>query len=280
MQEKPEDVYSEIGNPSVVTAHLSLNRHQRLPVQEQLYSVVNKPPVKEKPKRPAPEEIYSVVNKPPKPGQHSSEVHDISTSSENHLTPLRRSKVKPADLYAEVKPQQIENGDIYSVVNKPKPPPVSKKPDRQRRILSDSSVTMATGTQEDALSHDSGVEDEPPIPDRCYEDDELKLDDEPPELPPRLYSLSDFDTEDELCFDDIMEDFIAERTFENPLYQSIAGCQPLGQGGEERPAEDSNPLYQTLASIRKEMDDSKPKTGTLKVSRCCNYSYQFIFLFN
>ena len=280
MQEKPEDVYSEIGNPSVVTAHLSLNRHQRLPVQEQLYSVVNKPPVKEKPKRPAPEEIYSVVDKPPKPGQHRSEVHDTSTSSENQSTPLRRSKVKPADLYAEVKPQQIENGDIYSVVSKPRPPPVSKKPDRQRRILSDSSVTMATSTQEDALSHDSGVEDEPPIPDRCYEDDELELDDEPPELPPRLYSLSDFDTEDELCFDDIMEDFIAERTFENPLYQSIAGCKPLGQGGEERPAEDSNPLYQTLASIRKEMDDSKPKTGTLKVSRCCNYSYHFIFLFN
>ena len=189
VQEKPEDVYSEIGNPSVVTAHLSLNRHQRLPVQEQLYSVVNKPPVKEKPKRPAPEEIYSVVNKPPKPGQHSSEIHDTSTSSENQPTPLRWSKVKPADLYAEVKPQQIENGDIYSIVNKPKPPPVSKKPDRQRRILSDSSVTMATGTQEDALSHDSGVEDEPPIPDRCYEDDELELDDEPPELPPRLYSL-------------------------------------------------------------------------------------------
>ena len=271
-----EDVYSEIGNPGVATAHLSLNRHQKLPVQEQLYSVVNKPPVKAKPKKPSPEEIYSEVNKPAKPGQHNSELHNTSTSSENEPTPLRRTKVKPADLYDEVKPQQIENGDIYSVVNKPtKPPPVAKKPDRQRRILSDSSVTMAT--QEDALSHDSEVEDEPPIPDRCYDDDELELDDEPPELPPRLYSLSDFDTEDELCFDDIMDDFIADRTFENPLYQSIAGCKPLGPGGEERPAEDSNPLYQTLASIRNEMDDSKPKTGTLKVSGCCNYGYHFIF---
>ena len=273
-----EDVYSEIGNPGVATTHLSLNRHQKLPVQEQLYSEVNKPPVKAKPKRPSPEEIYSEVNKPAKPGQHNSELHNTSTSSENEPTPLRRTKVKPADLYDEVKPQQIENGDIYSVVNKPtKPPPVAKKPDRQRRILSDSSVTMAT--QEDALSHDSGVEDEPPIPDRCYDDDELELDDEPPELPPRLYSLSDFDTEDELCFDDIMDDFIAERTFENPLYQSIAGCKPLGPGGEERPAEDSNPLYQTLASIRNEMNDSKPKTGTLKVSGCCNYGYHFIFYF-
>ena len=53
-----EDVYSEIGNPGA-TAHLSLNRLQKLPVQEQLYSVVNKPPVKAKPKRPPPE-----VNKP------------------------------------------------------------------------------------------------------------------------------------------------------------------------------------------------------------------------
>ena len=268
IQERPEDVYSEIGNPPVVTAHLSLSRHQKLSAQEQLYSVVNKPPVKQKPKRPSPEEIYSVV----KPSTSSS------TSSELEPTPLRRTKVNPADFYAVVEPQQIENGDIYSVVNKPaKPaPPVARKPDRQKRILSDSSVTMATSLQEDALSHDSGVEDEPPIPDRCYDDDELELDDEPPELPPRLYSLSDFDTEDELCFDDIMEDFIAERTFENPLYQSIAGCKPLGGGGA---AEDLNPLYQTLASIRKEMDNSKPKTGTLKVSKCCNYGYNFMFLF-
>ena len=137
-----EDVYSEIGNPGA-TAHLSLNRHKKLPVQEQLYSVVNKPSIKAKPKRPPPEEIYSEVNKPAKPGEHNSELHDTPTSSENVPTPLRRTT--PADLYDEVKPQQIENGDIYSVVNKPvKPHPVARKPDRQRRILSDSSVIMAT----------------------------------------------------------------------------------------------------------------------------------------
>ena len=105
---------------------------------------------------------------------------------------------------------------------------------------------------------------------------ELELDDEPPELPPRLYSLSDFDTEDELSFDDILEDIIDDRAFENPLYQSIAGCKPSEQGGKEKP-EESNPLYQTLASIRKEMDESKPKTNTLKVSKCCHGYHAILF---
>ena len=277
-QEKPEDVYSEISKPTTTNAQQSVGPQHSLPVQEQLYSVVNKPPVKQKPKRPYPEDIYSVVNKlpqtKPKPVKSNSEYSNSNTSS--HVEPIP-SKVNPADLYAEVKPRQIENGDIYSVVNKPnKPPPVAKKPtNRQRRISSDTSVTMTTTIQEDSQSHDSGVEDGPAIPDRCYDDDELELDDEPPELPPRLYSLSDFDTEDELSFDDILEDIIDERAFENPLYQSIAGCKPSGDGGREKP-EDSNPLYQTLTSIRKEMDENKPKTDTLKVSKCSCHDYHAI----
>lgn len=275
-QERPEDIYSEVIKPSATNAH-----QQSLPVQEQLYSVVNKPPVKQKPKRPPPEDLYSIVNKPPqtkpKPVKSNSEYHMYSSSSSSHVEPIL-PKVNPADLYAEVKPKQIENGDIYSVVHKPnKPPPVAKKPIiKQRRISSDSGVTMTTIIQEDAQSHDSGVEDDPVIPDRCYDDDELELDDEPPELPPRLYSLSDFDTEDELSFDDILEDFIDDRAFENPLYQSIAGCKPSEQGGKEKP-EESNPLYQTLASIRKEMDESKPKTNTLKVSKCCHGYHAILF---
>lgn len=251
---------------------------------EELYSVVNKPAVKQKPQKPSPEDIYSVVNKPsvkPKPvkynSQHNINVTNSSTSSEPPMQ-LSRLRVKSADVYAEVTPKQIENGDIYSVVNKPRPPPVAKKPDRQqKRIVSDSSVTMETGMQEDNQSHDSGVEDEPTIPGRFYDDDELELDDEPPELPPRLYSLSDFDTEDELCFDDIMEDFNDERTFDNPLYQT---CKPLGQLGEEDRHEESNPLYQTLASIRKEMDGSKSKTGTLKVSKYCCHGYYIYSTYN
>ena len=248
MEEKHEDVYSEIGNPTITAvtdAHNSLTRHQSAPLQEQLYSVVQRPPaVKERTKR-HPGDIYSVVNKSPpqvkpKPRQYNSE-HATSDQS------------RQADM---------ANGDIYSVVNNP--PPVAKKPDRQKRILSDSSVTMTTGIQDDAALHDDVAEDEPVIPERCYDDDELELDDEPPELPPRLYSLSDFDTEDELCFDDIMEDLIPDRTFENPLYQSIISCKPQGQGEEE-------PLYQTLASFRKEMEDNKPKTGTLKVSKYCRH---------
>ena len=266
--EMPEDVYSDINNPPMA-ANAQVNHR---PPQEQLYSVVNKPAVKEKPKRPPAEDIYSVVNKPPqvklKPVKCNSEykfgnASTADVSSEIEPTSLKQSRVHPADLYAEVKPKQIENGDIYSVVNKP-PPPVAKKPIRKKRISSDSMIIMVKTTQEDAQSHDSGVEDEPVVPDRCYDDDELEFE-EPPELPPRLYSLSDFDTEDELSFDDILEDIVDERTFENPLYQSIAGCRPGG-------GEDSNPLYQTLASIRKEMDESKPKTGTLKVSKyyCCH----------
>ena len=249
VEEKHEDVYSEIGNPTITAvtkAHNSLDRHQSVPQQDQLYSVVHKPPaVKVRTKRP-PGDIYSVVNRSspqvkPKPRQYNSE-HGTSDQS---------------------RPAEMANGDVYSVVNKP--PPVAKKPDRQRHILSDSSVTMGTGTQEDAVSHDDVAEDEPVIPDRCYDDDELELDDEPPELPPRLYSLSDFDTEDELCFDDIMEDLIPDRTFENPLYQSIISCKPQRPGEEE-------PLYQTLASFRKEMEDNKPKTGILKVSKYCCHS--------
>ena len=258
IEERHEDVYSEIGNPTITAvtdAHNSLTRHQSAPLQEQLYSVVQRPPaVKERTKRPPPGDIYSVVNKSPpqvkpKPRQYNSE----------HAT---SDQLRPADM---------ANGDIYSVVNKP--PPVAKKPDRQKRILSDSSVTMATGTQDDAASRDDVSEDDPVIPERCYDDDELELDDEPPELPPRLYSLSDFDTEDELCFDDIMEDLIPDRTFENPLYQSIISCKPQGQGEEE-------PLYQTLASFRKEMEDNKPKTGTLKVSKYCRHIVYIICYFN
>ena len=282
-QERPEDVYSEIIKPTATNAQQPVGRQQPLPAaQEQLYSVVNKPPVKQKPKRTPTEDIYSVVNKPPqtkpKPVKSYSQYSNGSITS--HVEPMP-SKVNPADIYAEVKPRQIENGDIYSVVNKPNkppPPPVARKPiNRQKRVASDSSVTTTT-SQEDSQSHDSGVEDGPVIPDRCYDDDELELDDEPPELPPRLYSLSDFDTEDELSFDDILEDFNDERTFENPLYQSIAGCRPSGDGGKDKP-EDSNPLYQTLASIRKEMDDSKPNTDALKVSKCSCHDYHTIIFF-
>lgn len=282
VQGGPEAVYSEITKP--VNSAPQISRQQSSPVQspqqEQLYSVVNKPPVKEKPKRTAPEDIYSVVNKPPpvklRPTKQHSDFNITATSassSEFESTPIRPSKLTSADLYAEVKPKQIENGDIYSVVSKPtKPPPVAKKPVRQNnRILLDSSVTMTTSMQEDVNSED---EDEPTIPDRCYDDDELGLDDEPPELPPRLYSLSDFESEDELCFDDLMDDL----TFENPIYQSTAECRPIVHGEEQKP-EEFNPLYQTLASIRKEMDDGKPKTGTLKVSKCHCHAYHVIFLF-
>ena len=72
-----------------------------------------------------------------------------------------------------------------------------------------------------------------------------------------------------------MEDTVEERTFENPLYQVIASCKPLGHEGEK--AEYFNPLYQTLASIRKGMDESKSDINTLKISKAiptnmCGYA--------
>ena len=202
----------------------------------------------------------------PKPVKSNSEYQSSNTS---HVEPISL-KVNPADLYAQVKPRHI---DIYSVVNKPnKPPTIAKEPIiRQGCISSDSGVTMTTTIQKHAQSHDSVVKDEPVIPDCCYDDYEVELDDEPPELPPRLYSLSDFDTEDELSFDDILEDIIDDRAYKNPLYQSIAGHKPSEHEG-------SNPLYKTLVSIRREMDESKPKTNALKVSKCC-HGYHAIFLF-
>jgi len=292
VQDKPEDVFNAAVDkrqqPPVEELYSVVNKPS-LPNQsaqhEQLYSVVNKPPVKVKPQKTPLEDIYSEVTKPtvrPSPMKYNSENNILTNSTTSVVPPVqpRRSRVKSSDLYEEVKPRQIENGDIYAVINKPKPPPVAKKPaKKQRRIVSDSSVTMETGMQEDNQSYDSGVEDEPTIPDRCYNDDDLEFDDEPPELPPRLYSLSDFDTEDELCFDDIMEDFNNDRTYDNPLYESTLSLKPSVQHGEVK-QEESNPLYQTLASIRKEMDENKSKTGTLKVSKYCYRGYCIIFYSN
>ena len=175
------------------------------------------------------------------------------------------SVVDTCTLLPQTEPKPVKNSSDYLA------PLVAKKSINWQNHLSlDSAVTMTTIMQENAQSHDSEVKLE------VYDNNESKFDDEPPELPPRLYSLSDFDdTETELSFDDIMEDIVEERTFENPLYQVIASCKPLGHEGEN--AEYSDPLCQTLASIRKGMDKGKPETNTLKNSKAiptnmCGYA--------
>ena len=168
------------------------------------------------------------------------------------------------DLYNEVTPKSLpqggmQNGDIYAVVNKGKvPPPVAKKP-MSRSQTTSSKIEV----QEDTISRDSGVdEEEPSIPDRLYGDEDTQ-ELEPPPLPPRLYSLSDFESEDELCFDDIMSadedlsggDSRAFNSISNPTYESSSSIQIALSAASQRDQkrEEANPLYQTMAELRKEV---------------------------
>jgi len=250
-EKHPEDMYSVVNKPA--------NPEGTTPEVEELYSVVQKPTkppptVKPKPSKPSSEELYSVVDKTRGP---------VSTSSLSGV--MAETRWVTNDLYAEVTPKKlpqggIQNGDIYSVVDKTKaPPPVAKKPLSRSRFASDKS-----DTQEDTVSRDSRVaeEEEPSIPERLYDDDDTS-ELEPPPLPPRLYSLSDFESEDEQCFDDIMsadEDLsgggdAACRTFSNPIYESASSLHAaqLAAAQRDQKREEGNPLYQTMAELRKEV---------------------------
>ena len=258
-EQQPEDLYSVVSKPS--------NTGKTAPQHDpqELYSVVQKPASRNRPPptvRPKPvkqqtEELYSVVDKTKRPPSTTSLPEVIAESQGKQWV--------NNDLYAEVTPKKlpqggIQNGDIYAAVDKPKaPPPVTNKPLSRSRVTSDSDI------QEDTISRDSGVveEEEPSIPDRLYDDDDI-LELEPPPLPPRMYSLSDFESEDELCFDDIMSgdedlsggDSRMFNSISNPTYESTSNIQSAlsAAGQRDQKREEANPLYQTMAELRKEVE--------------------------